>query len=183
MIITTKRLHLRPFEPTDKPAFAQLNADPKVMRHFPEPLDQAASDTLLEKIMQKQAKDGFCFCAVQAKSDGQFLGMAGLAKLDDKTRAVIKGNPEVEIGWRIGSAFWRQGFATEAAIACQDYAWQVLKLPELVAFTTPANTASRRVMEKIGMTHDAENDFEHPHLPKAHALSTHVLYRCQNPLV
>lgn len=183
MILTTKRLNLRPFTPTDQPQFALLNADTKVMQHFPNPLDQAASSILLKSIMEKHASEGFCFLAASAKADGQFIGMIGISKIDEITRTAIPGQPSVEIGWRIKSEYWGQGYASEAAKACRDYAWQTLQLSELVSFTAPQNTASRRVMEKIGMSHDTLSDFAHPKLPPGHPLSAHVLYRSANPLL
>ena len=85
--------------------------------------------------------------------------------------------PAVEIGWRLGFDYWGQGFATEAARAVRDYAFNELKRSEIVSFTVPQNTASRRVMEKIGMVHDPSADFNHPDLPQNHRLSRHVLYR------
>ena len=87
--------------------------------------------------------------------------------------------PCVEIGWRVARAHWGRGLATEAALAAAEYGFQTLALKEILAFTTPANTASRRVMEKIGMTY--EFDFDHPLIEKGHPLKRHVLYRLPAP--
>ena len=64
-----------------------------------------------------------------------------------------------------------------AAGAAAVFAFAELELDELVSFTVPANTRSRAVMERIGMTHDPAEDFDHPNLPDGHALRRHVLYR------
>jgi RimJ/RimL family protein N-acetyltransferase len=61
------------------------------------------------------------------------------------------------------------------------YAFEKLGLEEIVSFTVPENMRSRRVMEKIGMTHDAWDDFDHPNLPEGHPLRRHVLYRLRRP--
>jgi ribosomal-protein-alanine N-acetyltransferase len=85
--------------------------------------------------------------------------------------------PCVEIGWRLAAAHWTLGLATEGARRCLRYAFQELALPEVVAFTVPANLRSRRVMEKLGMSYSPADDFQHPRLPEGHPLRPHVLYR------
>ena len=85
--------------------------------------------------------------------------------------------PCVEIGWRLAAEFWGQGLATEGARAVLQFGFDELKLAEIVALTVPANRRSRRVMEKLGMTCNAADDFEHPRLPPGHPLRPHVLYR------
>jgi ribosomal-protein-alanine N-acetyltransferase len=67
--------------------------------------------------------------------------------------------------------------ATEGARAAIRYGFENLKLDSVVSFTVPANLRSRRVMEKLGMTHDPRDDFDHPRLPAGHPLRRHVLYR------
>jgi len=83
----------------------------------------------------------------------------------------------VEIGWRLAREHWDRGYASEAAAASLRFAFEQLKLKQIVAFTVPLNTRSIRVMERIGMTRDLAGDFEHPRLPPGHALRNHVLYR------
>ena len=85
--------------------------------------------------------------------------------------------PCVEAGWRLARSCWNQGYATEAARAAVAHGFDGLELNDTVSFTVPQNTASRRVMEKLGMTHDAKDDFEHPLLSPGHPLRPHVLYR------
>jgi ribosomal-protein-alanine N-acetyltransferase len=83
----------------------------------------------------------------------------------------------VEVLWRIASAHWGQGYAPEAARAAIADGFDRLGLHEVVALTAAINTPSRRVMEKLGMTHDPAEDFDHPRLAEDHALRRHVLYR------
>ncbi len=85
--------------------------------------------------------------------------------------------PCVEIGWRLAHEYWGRGYATEAARAALDFGFHRLELKEIVSFTVPANRRSRSVMERIGMTHSPNDDFEHPLLPHGHPLRHHVIYR------
>jgi RimJ/RimL family protein N-acetyltransferase len=89
--------------------------------------------------------------------------------------------PCVEIGWRLAVAHWGQGFATEAARAALAFGFATAGLGEIVSFTTAGNARSRAVMERLGMTRDPADDFDHPNLPPelpgGHALRRHVLYR------
>ncbi len=85
--------------------------------------------------------------------------------------------PAVEVGWRLGRAFWGRGLATEGALAVLSYAFRELRLAELVSYTTAANRRSRRVMERLGMRRDPAEDFLHPRLAGGHPLAPHVLYR------
>ena len=88
----------------------------------------------------------------------------------------------MEIGWRLATAYWGRGLATEGARRVLQHAFSELGLTEIVAFTVPANWPSRRVMEKIGMKHDPAEDFDHPRLPEGHPLRRHVLYRVKRPI-
>jgi RimJ/RimL family protein N-acetyltransferase len=83
--------------------------------------------------------------------------------------------PAVEIGWRIAPAFHRRGYAEEAARLALDFGFGVLRLPEVVAFTVPANLPSRRLMAKLGMT--LAGEFDQPRLPEGHPLRPHLLHR------
>jgi RimJ/RimL family protein N-acetyltransferase len=86
----------------------------------------------------------------------------------------------VEIGWRLAAEYWGRGLATEGARAALRFGFERLKMSEIVSFTVPENGASRRVMEKLGMTRDAADDFDHPLLAEGHPLRRHVLYRISN---
>jgi ribosomal-protein-alanine N-acetyltransferase len=85
--------------------------------------------------------------------------------------------PAVEIGWRLARRHQGFGYASEAARAVLAHGFERVGLDEIVSFTVPANTASRRVMEKIGMLRDPAGDFDHPSLPEGSPLRRHVLYR------
>ncbi len=171
--LSTKRLLLRSWRDADLPAFAELNADPRVMEFFPALLTRAESDARVEKIREHFDRHGFGLWAVEVVGVAEFIGFVGLAVPAFEAQFT----PCVEIGWRLAFAHWGRGYATEAAGAALDFVFQQLALDEVVSFTVPANVRSRKVMGRLGMTHSRDEDFDHPKLPAGHALSRHVLYR------
>ncbi len=171
--IVTSRLMLREWTDADAEPFAALNSDPRVMEFFSRPLDRAESDAFLARNQARIDADGYGLYAVEVKDDGRFVGYVGLARPTFEAHFT----PAIEIGWRLARDAWGQGYATEAARAVADHAFGPLGLDVLVSFTAEWNRPSRRVMEKLGMTHDPAEDFLHPRLPVDHKLSRHVLYR------
>jgi ribosomal-protein-alanine N-acetyltransferase len=173
----TERLLLRQWREEDLEPFAALNADPTVMEHFPSTLDRAASDAFAERNAQHIDEHGWGLWAIELKETGRFLGFTGLAV----PRFTAPFTPAVEVGWRLARHAWGFGFATEAATAAVAAGFGPLGLAEIVSFTAVRNLRSRAVMERIGMTHDPADDFDHPALPEGHALRRHVLYRLRRP--
>jgi RimJ/RimL family protein N-acetyltransferase len=173
MTLATERLILRAWREEDREAFARMNRDPAVMEFFPALLTPAESDALVDRAEAHIAAHGFGPWAVELKSTGEFIGFIGLST----PRFEAHFTPCVEIGWRLAAAHWGRGLATEGAHAVAAYGLGKLGLNELVSFTSENNIRSRRVMEKIGMTHNAADDFDHPGLPEAHCHRRHVLYR------
>ena len=171
--IETPRLLLRDWTDADSEPFAALNADPRVMEFFPQALDRTESDTLIGRIREGLARDGFGLYAVAVKEPRRFIGFTGLARPGFDAPFM----PAIEVGWRLSRESWGSGYATEAAGAAVDHAFGTLGLEALVSFTTEWNRRSRRVMEKIGMTRDPREDFVHPKPPPGHKLAPHVLYR------
>jgi RimJ/RimL family protein N-acetyltransferase len=171
--IDTPRLILRDWRPEDLPAFAAMNADPRVMEFFPKPLDRAESDARVAKIGDHFARHGFGLWAVEVRDVAGFIGFVGLSVPQFEAHFT----PCVEVGWRLAFEHWGLGYATEAARAALDFGFQCLALEEIVSFTVPANRRSRAVMERIGMTRNPADDFDHPTLPEGHPLRRHVLYR------
>jgi RimJ/RimL family protein N-acetyltransferase len=172
-MLETRRLLLRRWRDFDREPFAALNSDPRVMRFFPAMLSRQESDLAVDRIEAHFEKQGFGLFAAELRQDRAFIGFIGLWTPDFEAPFT----PCVEIGWRISAEYWNQGLATEGARAALRYGFDSLRLDEVVAFTVPANLASRRVMEKIGMTRAPGDDFDHPKLPEGHPLRRHVLYR------
>ena len=173
IVVKTERLILRCWRYADRKPFARINADARVMEFMPDILTRDQSDALVDRIEAHFERHGFGLCAVELRSDHTFIGFIGLAVPSFQTHFT----PCVEIGWGLSADCWGQGLATEGARQMVAYASRQLKLASLVSFTVPANVRSRRVMEKLGMTYDASDDFDHPSLPDGHVLRKHVLCR------
>jgi RimJ/RimL family protein N-acetyltransferase len=168
----SKRLCLRQWRPEDRDPFAELNADPKVMEHFPALLDRKASDALADRCQSLIAERGWGLWAVEERNTGRFMGFVGL----HIPGSAFPFSPCVEIGWRLAFSYWGKGFATEAAKASLGVGFGLLGLSEIVSFTAVGNTRSRAVMENLGMRETSET-FEHPHIPPGSLLRQHCLYR------
>jgi RimJ/RimL family protein N-acetyltransferase len=187
--LRTDRLLLRQWRTEDREPFAALNADPEVMRHFPAMLDRAGSDALAARAEARVAEHGWGLWAVEApvpagvssptasagpgeSSGAAFAGFIGLSVVPFQAHFT----PAVEVGWRLAQPFWGHGYATEGARAALVYAFVELELEAVVSFTAVGNDRSRRVMERLSMTHDPAEDFNHPSLPGS-PVERHVLYR------
>lgn len=164
-------IQLRQWRDSDQEPFAAMNADPEVMRYFARTLTAEESRQAMLRFRQGIEERGWGLWAVEV--DGQFAGFTGLA--EPKFSAHF--TPCVEIGWRLRREYWGQGIAFAAAQQAADYAFSTLRLDELVSFTTESNARSRRLMERLGFTHDLHGDFFHPLLEDNHPLRHHVLYR------
>src|SRR5947207_781985 len=134
-ILTSPRLTLRPWRESDLAPFAAMNADPRVMRHFPKMLTPQESDATVEYFQNHFVQHGFSLFAVERTATGDFLGFVGLAIPSFQAHFT----PCVEIGWRMRHEFQRRGYATEAARAALRFAFQTLNLPEVVSFPAPIN--------------------------------------------
>ena len=170
--LRTERLVLRRWRDEDRAPFAAMNADPEVMRFFPSTQDRAASDALVDRIEAAFDEEGFGLWAVEVPGVAPFAGFVGLAV----QRFEAHFTPAVEVGWRLAAWSWGRGYAPEGAMAALAFAFDDVGLDEVVSMTTEANLASRRVMEKIGMTRDPADDFDHPRYPDWDG-RRHVLYR------
>jgi len=170
--LRTGRLVLRQWRDSDLDPFAALNADPEVMRHFPGTLSREQSDDLARAIVTAIDALGWGLWAVEVQGGPEFIGFVGLAEPGFEAHFT----PAVEVGWRLAREHWGHGYATEAAQAAIDFGFDELELPEIVSMTTPQNVRSRRVMERLGMTRDPCDDFDHPRIPDG-PLRRHVLYR------
>ena len=168
-----KRVLLRPWQDRDADAFAAMNADSRVMEFFVTPLSRAESDALLSRMRAVIEQRGWGWWCVDI--DGECAGFTGLSTPPYDTPFT----PCVEVGWRFSAQYWGHGYATEAAGLALDHGFNTLQLPEIVSFTAAGNFRSQRVMERIGMQRDFAGDFDHPRIPRGHALRRHVLYRAR----
>ncbi len=143
--IETKRLVLRPMLGSDFDALLLIFTDPKVMAAFDHPpFTREQMNRWLNRNLDHQDKFGYGLYSVILKESGELIGDCGLEVMDDMGAA--------ELGYDFRSDFWNQGYATEAATAVREHAFDVLKLPQLISLIRVGNLASRRVAEKVGMT-------------------------------
>ena len=171
-VLRGERVLLREWSPDDLAPFAAMNADPRVMEHYPAPLTRAESDAFVdERIARQFAELGFGLWAVEVPGVAPFVGYVGLSVHTFDADFT----PCVEIGWRLAFDHWGKGYATEGARVAIAFGFEEVGLDEIVSFTTPDNRRSIAVMERLGMTYAGE--FEHPRLPPGHRLRRHVLYR------
>jgi RimJ/RimL family protein N-acetyltransferase len=176
----TERLWLRKWRETDRRPFAALNADPAVMRHFPATLTEPESTAFADRNAALLELNGYGLWAVEELTSGAFVGMVGLNQPQWWSRRAAPEAPSMpctEVGWRLARSAWGKGYATEAARAALAVAFDSLRLAEVVSFTAVANTRSRAVMERLGMTRDPAEDFDHPKLGPESPIRRHVLYR------
>jgi RimJ/RimL family protein N-acetyltransferase len=171
--VTTERLLLREWQERDLVPFADMNADPLVMEHFPRALTREESDALVGRIRASWATNGYGLWAVATHADDKFLGFIGLSLHTFEAPFT----PAVEIGWRFARGAWGHGYATEAATAALRYGFETIGLPEILSWTAVANEPSRRLMARLGLVRDLGGDFEHPNVPVGHPARPHVLYR------
>jgi RimJ/RimL family protein N-acetyltransferase len=130
--------------------FAALNADPRVMEFYPAPLSRDQSDEMVERIEECFDRRGFGLWAAEITATDEFAGYVGLWP------AVLEAHftPAVEVGWRLARRYWGLGYAPEGERAAMADGFERIRLREIVSFTAVTNHRSRRVMQKIGMTHD-----------------------------
>jgi RimJ/RimL family protein N-acetyltransferase len=171
--MNTDRLILRPWRDADRAAFASLNDDPAVMEFMPRRLTRDESDALAVRVQGEIERRGWGLWAIEVQRGPAFIGFVGLSVPTFDAHFI----PCVEIAWRLAKEHWGYGYATEAAERSLRFAFETLSLPQVVSFTVPSNTRSRRVMEHIGMSRDKAGDFEHPRIAPGNPLRAHVLYR------
>ena len=172
--MTTIPISLRQWNDQDLEPYAAMNADMEVMRYFPNPLTIAESKESLSRLRAGIDQRGWGLWAVEV--DGEFGGFTGLAE----PKFTAHFTPCVEIGWRFRREFWGRSIAYSAALIAQSFAFQKLKVSELVSFTSAINSRSRRLMERLGYTRNESDDFLHPALAEDSPLRLHVLYRKPN---
>jgi ribosomal-protein-alanine N-acetyltransferase len=173
----TARLLLRRWLAADLEPFAAINADPEVMEHFPAVHSRTESALAIARLEAGFERDGYGFWAVELRASGKLAGFVGISPVPED----IPFAPAVEAGWRLAREHWGRGIAHEAAEAALEFGFQTIGLQEIVAYTAARNTRSRRLMERLGMRHDAGADFDHPRVLAGHPLGPHVVYRLRSP--
>ncbi len=171
--LRTERLLLRQWRESDRGPWAAMNADSEVREHFPGLLTRAESDESVDRFAAGITERGWGLWALEVIETGEFIGFTGIHPWSSGPDA----ETEVEVGWRLARPAWGHGYATEAARAAMAHGFDVLGLDEIISVTAVGNTRSRAVMERLGMTRDPGDDFDHPLVPPDSPLRRHVLYR------
>jgi RimJ/RimL family protein N-acetyltransferase len=171
--LSSERVRLRRWRDGDREAFAAINSDARVMAFFRSRLSRPESDAMVDGIERHFSQHGFGLWALEVPGVAPLAGFVGLAT----ARFDAPFTPCVEVGWRLAFEHWGHGYVTEAARLALGYGFGTLALPEIVSFTSATNQRSRAVMERLGMRHDAADDFDYPTMPEGHPLRPHVLYR------
>lgn len=174
-MIETERLILRGWREADIAPFHAMGQDEEVMRYLGPLATLEQARTGYERCVARQAEAGFCFWAIERKSDALFLGFCGLQQGYD----FLEG--EIEIGWRLRRDAWGEGYAREAAEASLTWGWANLATPRITAITVAANRRSWGLMERLGLYRVAGGDFDHPAVPDGSPLKRHILYRIDRP--
>ena len=121
------------------------------------------TDAIFDKRLADQARDGFCYWAVEMLTDHALVGTCGVRLGRNYANTPVDGLHE--LGWRVAAPHWRQGYAREAAEATVRWVWARTAAPLVAAWTTAGNIASWRLMERLGMTRRADLDFVRPDTP------------------
>lgn len=177
-MIQTERLILRPWREEDKPVFHALVNTPRMMEHFGGPTTREKHDAILDRMIDQQARNGHCMWALELRETGELIGVCGLR---------IGGHPgtpvpeELEIGWRLGEAYWGQGLVREAAEASLAWGWANTDRPRIAAWTVIGNTRSWGLMERIGMVRRADLDFRHPDYGVDDPFGAMIVYAIDRP--
>ncbi|MER8824150.1 GNAT family N-acetyltransferase [Mesorhizobium sp. M0991] len=173
MELRTKRLLLRGWTDEDVEPFARMNDDPTVMKYLKRHVDRAAIEARVNAEREHFKEHGYGLWVLERLGAAGFIGFCGLINVGDQLHYA----PAVEISWMLHPDFWGRGYVSEAAVAVIAFGFENLKLTQIVANAAVGNANSRRVMERIGMSHDPKDDFDHPLKAIDDALRRQVLYR------
>lgn len=170
-LFTSKRLGFRNWKPEDLQEFAEINTDLEVMEHFPKPLSLKETENLMNRLEQHYSRFGFTYFATEIIGTGEFIGFIGLLNQDYRSDFT----PNTDIGWRLKKSSWGNGYATEGAKRCLEYAFTEFKINQIISVCTVQNSKSEHVMKKIGMKKVGE--FIHPKLKEYPGMEHCLCYR------
>jgi RimJ/RimL family protein N-acetyltransferase len=178
--LRTSRLFLRNWKDSDIAPFIAMGCDEHVMKFFPSLHGEEQSREFIRRTKEGFIECGWGLWAVEELASGEFLGFTGIKPIIEEFPVSSIQTPLVEVGWRLRPEWWNKGIATEGALASLQFGFEILKLKEIVSFTSVLNVPSIRVMQKIGMKRDIDADFDHPRVPEGNKLRKHLLYRISN---
>jgi len=145
VILETPRLLLRQFTLQDAEALQAVLGDPLAMEFYPEPLDRRGVEDWIRKNLERYQRNGHGLWAMMLKNSNELIGDCGC------TIQEVEGKNEIEVGYHVRRDLWGNGYATEAARACADYAFHGLSAKRVISMIRPENLRSIRVAEKNSM--------------------------------
>jgi RimJ/RimL family protein N-acetyltransferase len=148
VILETARLRLREFRPDDADALEAVLGDPVAMQYYPAAFDRRGVVAWIGRNCERYQRDGHGLWAMLLKQSGELIGDCGC------TLQEVEGKNEVEVGYHVRRDLWGNGYATEAALACMEYAFAKLGAERVISIIRPENVPSRRVAEKNGLVCD-----------------------------
>ena len=154
-----------------------MGADARVMEFFPSLVTAGKAQAQIAQFTEDLTANGYGWWALEVKANGAFAGAIALQNL----LIDLPLTPALEVGWRLSPDYWGHGYATEGGRAALGFAFHELDKAEVVAITARLNLPSQAVMQRLGMTRSADNDFDHPRIAAGHPLRPHVLYRITRP--
>ena len=152
-VLETERLTLRRMTPGDVEALAAVLGDPVAMRYYPAPFTRDQVEGWIQWSLKNYADFGYGLWAVVLKESQECIGDCGLTW----QRVGYSEERQLEVGWHIRRDLWNRGLATEAGLACRDYARDVIRQPRLISLIDPHNLASQAVARKLGMELERED--------------------------
>ena len=164
--LTTARMRAERIGPAHRDGLIALLGDARVGATLGGVLAPAAVDEQIARMGGDWERNGFGWYAWLDRASGELVARGGIQPV------TVDGRAEVELGWAVMPQRWGRGLATELGAACAAVAFDQLELPDVVAFTLPHNTGSRRVMEKLGMTYEKTVDYK--------VYGPHVVYRLRS---
>jgi RimJ/RimL family protein N-acetyltransferase len=180
IIVETDRITLRNWREDDRDLFREINRDEKVMAFFPFRRSHADCDLLFDHNRDMITDTGLGFYALADRETGEAMGFCGLAPVDLPD---VLPDGSIEIGWRLATRFWGNGYVTEAAARLLEHGRCVLGMSAVHAFAVHDNHRSIAVMRRLGMQHLHGQDFDHPKVPDSHPhLKRHVLFRTSSTI-
>lgn len=169
-LFTSARLGFRTWEASDLDCLHKINTDERVMEFFPAIATRSETLSFMDRMQQQYAQKGYCYFAVDKLEDQSCIGFIGLSEQNYPADFT----PCVDIGWRICSQEWNKGYATEGALRCMDYAFNVLNLDTVYAVAPMINVKSEHIMIRIGM--EKWGEFQHPKLSDHPRLQKCIVY-------
>lgn len=174
IILETERLRLRSWLDSDRDLFREINADSKVMEFFPFRRSHEEADAFLLTLNGMISDNGLGFYCLELKETAEPMGFCGLSLAN---MPGVFPAETVEIGWRLATRFWGNGYVTEAAAALLNLAFDEKHLDAVVSFAVANNHRSTAVMKRLGLHRVEAMDFNHPRVPDTHPhLQPHVVY-------